>query len=140
MGVKVAASLFIGQNVLINPSMADLDALALLHPSRYLFRTPIFSQFLFYHFPGRHRDQWLGFRPETDLFLMCLLWTIAALTVFRRNSRLMVDLCTSTRNLVSLFLGKLSVSSHKCSFDLAVLEPMLLQLTSPSTAFVALMS
>ena len=80
MGVKVAASLFIGQNVLINPSMADLDALALLHPSRYLFRTPIFSQFLFYHFPGRHRDPWLGFRPATDRFLMCLLWTIAALT------------------------------------------------------------
>jgi hypothetical protein len=39
-----------------------------------------------------------------------------------------------------LFPGKLSVGSHKCSFDLAVLEPMLPQLASPSTAFVALMS
>jgi hypothetical protein len=42
-------------------------------------------------------------------------------------------------NLVSLFLGKLFVGSHKCSFDLADQEALILpQLTSFSAIEVAL--
>jgi hypothetical protein len=44
-------------------------------------------------------------------------------------------------NLVSLFLGKLSVGSHKCSFDFAVEETFILpQLASFSAFTVALVS
>ena len=155
MGLKAASRLFIGQNVLIYPFKADLDTLAFFKPSRYLFWTPIFSQPFLDYSPGCCQDPWLCFRSAIDRFFVCLLRTIATLTCIpiqfainggSMNSNRLCDFastmsrCLQFINLVSLFLGKLSVRSHKCSFDLAVLEPMLPQLTSPSTAFVALLS
>lgn len=49
------------------------------------------------------------------------------------NLRLLMTLFPQRINLVSLYLGKLCVGSHNCSFDLAVRESLILpQLASLS--------
>jgi hypothetical protein len=52
MKMQRTTNKFIFKKVLVNPFMADGDSQILLHPTAYLFWTPLFAKQLFYIGPG----------------------------------------------------------------------------------------
>ncbi len=146
MAMQISSGLLIHENVLIDPFVADLKTVVLFQPTRCLFRAPVLAEQCFDQGPGGDFDAILGFLASVQTKLMCLFGSISFHSTITsqfsadrgfvnidltRNFRLVVCCFHKGINLVSLFLGKLCVGSHRCSFDLVVLEAqMLQQLTS----------
>lgn len=134
--------------------MTDLNLMITQQPTRYLFRTPIPTDFLFNNGPYSHLGAAQTLLASAHRQTVSYLRSIASQSLIkfhlptnRRFSRsdtisdlrLVVPHFHQGINLVSLFWGKLSSGSHKYSFDLAVREVLILsQLTSLSTFKVAL--
>jgi hypothetical protein len=133
--VQVTASPLVSPNVLVDPLMANLNAIFLHQPTRNLLRAPVLAKQLFYHAPVFWPQARSGFVATLERHFMRLPWSVATLPVitphFAGNGRFMhfqyIRNFTSAmpgfqqgRNLVSLFLGNLGVGSHECSFDLVV--------------------
>ena len=156
MLVQITTSSFVTQNVLVNPLMTDLDLVVFQQPARNLFRAPILTNFGLDQRPGFSLDSALTLLAPAHCQTMGLLRSIAALTIIAiqfstdrpfihanafSNLGLIMSHFQKRIYLVSLCLGKLFVGSHKCSFDLAVLEALILpQLTPFSAIKVALES
>jgi len=144
--VQITPSLFIAQDVLIDPLMTDLDMLVFQQPARNLFRAPIHMNFGFDQRPDFRLDPALTLLTPAHRQVMGLLWSIATLTTITAqlstdrgfvhpkaigDLRLVMTHFHKRIYLVSLCLGKLFVGLHKCSFDLADQEALILpQLTS----------
>ena len=126
------SSVFIHENVLVDPFMADLKTVVLLEPIRYLLRAPFLADQRFDQDPGGGFNAISGFLTSVQSKLMGLLGSISfqptipsKLSADRglmnpdkvRNLRLVVSCFQKCINLVSLFPGKLRVGSHLCSFD-----------------------
>ena len=133
MLVKVATRLFIGQEVLIDPFMTDMNTGLGFQPSRYMFRAPILLNQLFNPLPSFRRDARLGLVASAERQAVGLFGTLSPLTTiapqFPTNGRFMhIDGISNLGlvvtnflmgiNLVSLCLGKLLIGCHSCSFDL----------------------
>ncbi len=137
--MEISSSMFIHENVLVDPFMTDLKTVVRLEPIRYLLRAPFLTDQCFDQDPGGGFYAIPGFLASVQSKLMSLLGSIAFLSTIAPefsadhgfvnlhmvcNFRLYVSRFqkyvpkgTQRVNLVSLFLGKLRVGSHLCSFD-----------------------
>ena len=145
MAMKISSGLFIAENVLVDPFMADLYSEVLPEPARHLLRAPVLADQCFDQNPSRGFDAAPSLLPSVQSKLMCLFGSIASQTPIPtqlpadrrlmnpdkvRNFRLVVSCFQKCRNLISLFTGKLHVDTHtvpvlcrcQCSFDLAGLR------------------
>jgi hypothetical protein len=154
--VQVTSTLFIAQDVLIYPLVTNLDIIVFQQPARNLFWAPFHTNFGFHQRPGFSLDPAFNLLSPPLRQGICLLWSITSLTTISAQLSTYRGFIHSYKfgdlgliyshfhkriYLVSLFLGKLFVGSHKCSFDLADQEALILpQLTSFSARKVALES
>src|SRR5215207_7249525 len=128
MPIQVTTTLFVFEDVLIDPFMTAANPLLLYQPARDLFRTPVLPQQCFHYRPRFGGDSGHRFRPPFHRQILRLLRTITALTSvasqFAANSGFVYinhfcNLCTRMTcflkriNLVSLLLGKLVIGSHR---------------------------
>jgi hypothetical protein len=144
--MKISSSMFIHENVLIDPFMADLKTVVHLEPSRYLLRAPFLADQCFDQDPGGGFYAIPCFLASVQSKLMSLFRAISfqstiasqfpadgGLMNFDKvcNFRLDISCFQKYVNLVSLpKVGKLRVGSHpvpvlcrcQCSFDLAGLR------------------
>ena len=133
--MEISSRMFIHENVLVDPFMADLKTVIILEPIRYLLRAPFLADQRFDQDPGGGFYAIPGFLSSVQSKLMSLFGAIPFLSTiashFSANRGLVntdyssyLDLQMSHFqegvNLISLFLGKLRVGSHLCSFDLVV--------------------
>ena len=133
MLVKLATRPFIGQDVLIDPFMTDMNTELGFQPPRYLFQAPILLNQLFNPLSIFRRDARLGLVASAERQAVGFLGTLSPLTTiapqFPTNGRFMdADGISNLGlvgtnflkgiNLVSLCLGKLLIGCHSCSFDL----------------------
>ncbi len=124
--------MFIHENVLVDPLMTDLKTVVLLEPIRNLLRAPVLADQCFDQDPGGGFYAIPGFLTSVQCKLMSLLGEISSQPTIASdfsadrgfvnlhmvcNFRLYVSRFQKYVNLVSLFLGKLRVGSHLCSFD-----------------------
>ena len=124
--------MFIHENVLIDPFMADLKTVVILEPIRCLLRAPFLADQHFDQGPGGGIYAISGFLASVPSKLMSLLGSITFLsTIASKFSAdrgfvyldeecyfgLVMSCFQKYVNLVSLFSGKLRVGSHLCSFD-----------------------
>ncbi len=134
--------MFIHETVLVDPFMADLKTVVHLEPIRYLLRAPFLADQRFDQDPGGDCYAIPGFLPSVQCKLMSLLGSITSLSTISSefsadrglvntyySSYLYLQMShfqesvpkgTQRVNLISLFLGKLRVGSHQCSFDVVV--------------------
>jgi hypothetical protein len=154
--VQITTRLFVLQDVLINPLMTDLAMLLVQQPARNLCGAPIQTDLGFAQRPICSWDPVLTLPAPAQRQALGLLGALAPLTTITAqlatergfvhskalgNFRLRMAHVQQRIYLVSLCLGKLGVGSHKCSFDLADQEALMLpQLTSFSAYKVALES
>ena len=93
MLVKVVTCPFIGQDVLIDPFMIDMNTVLCFQPPRYLFRAPILLNQLFNPLPSFRRDARLGLVASAERQAVGLFGTLSPLTTiapqFPTNSRFM---------------------------------------------------
>ncbi len=130
--MEISSSMFIHENVLVDPFMADLKVVVFLEPIRYLLRAPFLADQCLNQDPGEGIYAIQRFLASVQSKLMSLLWPITFLPTIASefsadrgfvnlhmvcNFRLYVSCFQKYVNLVSLFLGKLRVGSHLCSFD-----------------------
>ena len=130
--MEISSRLFIHENVLVDPFMADLKTVVILEPIRYLLRAPFLADQCFDHDPGGDFYAIPGFLAPVQSKLLSLLGSITFLSTITSkfsadrgfvnlhmvcNFRLYMSCFQKYVNLVSLFLGKLRVGSHLCSFD-----------------------
>ncbi len=130
--MEISTSAFIQENVLVDPFMDDLKAIITLEPIRYLLRAPFLADQCFDHVPGGGFYAIPGFLASVQSKLLSLLGSITFLSTITSkfsadrgfvnlhmvcNFRLYLSCFQKYVNLVSLFLGKLRVGSHLCSFD-----------------------
>ena len=138
--MEISARMFVHENVLVDPFMADLKTVVLAEPIRYLLRAPVLTDQRFDQAPGGGFNAVPSFLPSVQSKLMSLLGAItfqpAIASKFPAdrgfvnldqvsNIRLVVSRFQKCINLVSLFMGKLRVGSHtvpvlyrcQCSFD-----------------------
>ena len=74
--MEISASMFIHENVLVDPLMADLKTVVILEPIRYLLRAPFLADQRFDQDPGGGWSAILGFHTSVQSKLMCLLGSI----------------------------------------------------------------
>ncbi len=145
--MEISSRMFIHENVLIDPFMADLKTVVHLEPIRYLLWAPFLTDQRFDQDPGGRFDAIPCFLAFVQSKLMSLLGSITFLSTiashFSADSGFVntdyssyldlqmshfqegVPKGTQRVNLISLFLGKLRVGSHtvpvlyrcQCSFD-----------------------
>jgi len=144
--MEISSRMFIHENVLVDPFMADLKIVVFLEPIRYLLRAPILADQRFDQDPGGGCYAIPGFLTSVQSKLMSLLGSITFLSTIAPefsadrgfvyldqacNFRLWMSRFHKRINLVSLpKVGKLRVGSHtvpvlyrcQCSFDLAGLR------------------
>jgi hypothetical protein len=133
--MEISPRMFIHENVLVDPFMADLKIVVFLEPIRYLLRAPFLADQCFDQDPGESFYAIPGFLASIQGKLMSLLWPITFQSTIASefsadcglmnldqscNFRLYMSCFQKYGNLVSLFLGKLRVGSHLCSFDVVV--------------------
>jgi hypothetical protein len=130
--MKISSRMFIHENVLVDPFMADLKIVVFLEPIRYLLRAPFLADQRFDPDPGEGIYAIQRFLASVQSKLMSLLWPITFMPTIASElsaDRGFVNIDYSSYldlrmshfqesvNLISLFLGKLRVGSHLCSFD-----------------------
>jgi hypothetical protein len=133
--MKISASMFIRENVLVDPFMTDLKAIVVLEPARYLLRAQVLADQRFDQDPGGGFYTVPDFLTSIQRKLMGLLRSIAfqhtIASEFSANRGLMnpdkmcnfglaMSCFQKCINLVSLDSGKLRIGSHQCSFDVVV--------------------
>ena len=133
--MEISSRMFIPENVLVDPFMADLKTVVILKPIRYLLRAPILADQCFDQDPDRSFYLISDFLASVQCKLMSLLGSITFLSTIASHfsaDRGFVNTDYSSYldlqmshfqegvNLISLFLGKLRVGSHLCSFDVVV--------------------
>jgi len=149
MTMQISTSPFISQDMPIDSLVTDPDTVISVQPTRNLFWAPIQAYFSFDQHPSFWQNTICRLPLPFYSLAVGLLGTIAATstiaTQLTTDGGFMYSNHTSDLglvvfhflqriNLVSLYLGKLCVGSHKCSFDLVVREALILtQLTSLST-------
>jgi len=122
--------MFIRKNVLVNPFITDLKAEVILEPTRHMFRAQVKADQSSNPSPGRCiYERFFLAAPALCQFMGLLgpiSFTIASEFSTDRgfvnlhvvgNFRLYMSCFQKYVNLVSLFMGKLRVGSHLCSFD-----------------------
>ena len=134
--------MFIHENVLIDPFMADLKAVIILEPIRSLLRAPFLADQHFDQGPGGDFYAIPGFLTPVQSKLMSLFGSVTFLSTIASkfsadrgfvnldkscNLRLFMSCfqkClpkgTQRVNLASLFSGRLRVGSHLCSVAVVV--------------------
>ena len=127
--------MFIHENVLVDPFMAYLKTVVHLVPIRYLLRAPFLADQPFDQDPGEGVSAIQRFLALIQRKLMSLFGAIPFLSTIASHfsaDRGLVNTDYSSYldlqmshfqegvNLISLFLGKLRVGSHLCSFDVVV--------------------
>ena len=130
--MEISSSMFIHENVLVDPFMADLKTMVILEPIRYLLRAPFLADQCFDQDPGGGCYAIPGFLAPVQSKLLSLLGPVTFLSTIASefsadrgfvnldklcDFRLFISCFQKYVNLVSLFLGKLRVGSHLCSFD-----------------------
>ena len=130
--MEISSRMFIHENVLVDPFMADLKTVVVLEPIRYLLRAPFLADQRFDQSPGGGFYAIPGFLASVQSKLLGLFGSITFLSTITSkfsadrgfvnlhmvcNFRLYMSCFQKYVNLVSLFLGKLRVGSHLCSFD-----------------------
>jgi len=130
--MQVASRLFVLENVLVDPLMDDLDSEVLLQPARDLLRAPFLADQHVNLDPGGVRSARAGYVATPQGKLMGLLRSITSQPTIASqlsargglvdldnpcNLRLVVSGLSKRIKLASLFLSKLRVDSHLCSFD-----------------------
>ena len=78
--MEISASMFVHENVLVDPFMADLKTVVLPEPIRYLLRTPILADQRFDQDPGGGFNAIPGFLTSVQSKLMSLLGAITFLS------------------------------------------------------------
>jgi hypothetical protein len=129
--MEISSRMFIHENVLVDPFMADLKIVVFLEPVRCLLRAPFLADQRFDQDPGEGFYAIPGFLTSVQSKLLSLLGSVTFLSTMASefsadrgfvnlhmvcNFRLYVSCSQKCINLVSLFLGKLRVGSHLCSF------------------------
>lgn len=132
MAMKISTGLFILENVLIDPLVADWNAEMLSKPARDLLGAPLLAYQPFNPLPGSVCDAIVSFLASVQSKLVSLFGSIAFQSTVPSqfsadggfvnldnpcNLRLVVPGFSKGINLVSLFLSKLRVGIHLCSFD-----------------------
>lgn len=127
MTMKISSGLFICEDVLINPFMADLHTEILSEPTRDLLRTPFLADQRFDQDPGGRSNPTSCFLASAQSKLVSLFGSAASLPTIASqfsadrgfvnpnkacNLRLVVSCFQKYINLVSLVLGKLLVDTH----------------------------
>jgi hypothetical protein len=74
--MEISSSVFIHENVLVDPLMTDLKAVVLLEPIRYLLRAPVLAHQRFDKDPGGGIYAIPGFLASVQSKLMSLLGSI----------------------------------------------------------------
>src|SRR3989304_6448038 len=154
MTIQIASRMFVRQDILVNPLVADLDGRIPIQPSRDLLWAPIQTQLRFDQLPCFRQDSHSAVIATTKRFVMSLLGPVASQTAIAAQlptygGFVRANHCGDLRSvvthfqqgiyLVSLFLGKLCVA-HKRSFDLAVFRGLSYRSLPPSTIKGALVS
>jgi hypothetical protein len=75
--MEISSRMFIHENVLVDPFMADLKAVIILEPIRYLLRAPFLTDQPFDQDPGEGFYAIPGFLASVQSKLMSLLWSIS---------------------------------------------------------------
>ena len=109
----VATRLFIGQDVLIDPFLTDMNTGLGFQPPRYLFRAPILLNQLLNPLPSFQRDARLGLVASAERLAQGLFGTLSPLTTiapqFPTNSRFMhIDGISNLGLVVTNFLNKVA--------------------------------
>src|SRR4030067_3561391 len=94
MTIQIASRMFVRQDILVNPLVADLDGRIPTQPSRDLLWAPIQTQLRFDQLPCFRQDAHSAVIATTKRLVMSLLGPVASQTaIAAQRSRLMVDLC-----------------------------------------------
>ncbi len=135
MAMELSSGTFICENVLVDPFMTYLKTAVLFEPARYLLWAPFLANQGFDQKPRGCIDAISGSYTSVQGKLMSLFGSISFQSAISsefsadcrlmnadqaRNFGLIVSCFQKCINLVSLFLGKLRVASHQCSFDVVV--------------------
>src|SRR3990172_8450623 len=80
MTIQVASHMFVRQDVLINPLVADLDGMMPAQPPRDLLRAPIQTQLRCDHLPCFRQDANSAVIAATKRLVMSLLGPVASQT------------------------------------------------------------
>ena len=135
MSMEISSSAFVGENVLVNPFVTDMKTAILIEPTRYLLWAPFLADHGFDHDPNDFMNSIFRFLASAHRKLMGLFGSISFQPSIpselsadcrlvnvdqARDFGLIVSCFQKYINLVSLFLGKLRVGSHQCSFDVVV--------------------
>ena len=133
--MEISSRMFIHENVLVDPFMADPETVVRLETIRHLLRAPFLADQRFGQDPGKGIYAIQRFLASVQRKLVRLLGSITFLSTiasqFSADRRLVntdysgyLDLRMShfqeSVYLISLFLGKLRVGSHLRSFDVVV--------------------
>ena len=133
--MEISSRMFIHENVLVDPFMADLKTVVHLEPIRYLLRAPFLADQRFDQDPGGGCYAIPGFLASVQSKLMSLLWSITSQPTITSkfsadcgfvnfdqvsNIRLIMSCFQKCIKLVSLYSGKLHVGSQPCSFDVVI--------------------
>src|SRR4030067_1809802 len=80
MTIQIASRMFVRQDVLVNPLVADLDGMIPTQPSRDLLWAPIQTQLRFYYLPCFRQDANSAAIAATKRLVMSLLGPVAPQT------------------------------------------------------------
>ena len=133
--MEISANPFIRKNVLVDPFITDVKAKGVLEPIRYLLRAQVKTDQPFDPGPGRAIYKQFCLVASAQCQFMGLLRSISFQPTIASefsadrgfmnlnvvcNFSLVMSFLQKRINLVSLFMGKLCIGFHQCSFDVVV--------------------